>query len=51
MAKLTSITGKVLLQIGDMEPVEVGTVEIPINASIVPEPAKRYHSTTNGDDK
>lgn len=41
MAAVAKMTGRVLVQFGDDEPVEVGTVEIPINVSTVPSPTKR----------
>ncbi len=41
MATLATIKGRVLVQIGENEPIEVGTIEIPIN--IVTEPTKKPH--------
>lgn len=40
-AVIATIKGKVLIQMEGMEPVEVGTVEIPIHVSTKHEPAKR----------
>ncbi|WP_165875390.1 hypothetical protein [Microbacterium sp. PI-1] len=40
-AIISTIKGKVLIQVGDSEPVEVGTVEIPIHVSTKHESAKR----------
>lgn len=40
-ATVATLHGKVLIQIGDGEPVEVGTVDIPIRVGTVPEPALR----------
>jgi hypothetical protein len=36
MALIQKLVGKVLIQIGDNAPVEIGTVEIPIELSIEP---------------
>lgn len=41
MASMAKATGRVLVQLGEDEPVEVGTIEIPIHASAVPTPARR----------
>ena len=48
MAKVGNITGKVLIQIGDNDPVEVGTVEIPVNVDFADsaKPALRMPTTT-----
>jgi hypothetical protein len=42
-----TLTGKVLIQIGEGEPVEVGTVEIPIHVDTRP---IRPHGTLRGSD-
>ena len=36
MAIIQKLTGRVLIQVGDNEPVEIGTVEIPIELSTAP---------------
>lgn len=41
MPALVSLTGRVLLQVGDNDPIEVGTIEIPIHATVRPEPEYR----------
>lgn len=40
-AIVSTIKGKVLIQVEGSEPVEVGTVEIPIHVSTKHQPAKR----------
>lgn len=40
-ALIASIKGRVLIQVADMEPVEVGTIEIPIHVGTQPENKKR----------
>lgn len=40
MAILTNITGRILVQVGDREPVEVGTIDIPVT---VTEPRPTFH--------
>ncbi|MDN5669969.1 MAG: hypothetical protein L0G87_16410 [Renibacterium salmoninarum] len=40
MAILTNITGRILVQVGDADPVEVGTIEIPVT---VTEPSQKIH--------
>lgn len=48
MATLATIKGRVLVQIGDNEPIEVGTIEVPID--IVTEPSKKpnYRGVAGG---
>lgn len=46
-AILATLTSRVLLQIGDNEPVEVGTIDIPIHATISHEEPARTISTIN----
>jgi len=36
-----TLTGRILIQIGDSDPVEVGTVDIPIHVSTAPTPVTR----------
>lgn len=43
---MAKITGRVLVQIGDGEPVEIGTIEIPIEGKL-PTPNVETHSTVN----
>ncbi|MGO2665686.1 hypothetical protein [Mycetocola reblochoni] len=41
MASIAKATGRVLVQLGEDEPVEVGTIEIPIDVGTQPIPARR----------
>lgn len=54
MAHIGTLTGRVLVQIGDGEPIEIGTIEIPITASARPAKARpgdghRVEQDHNGD--
>lgn len=48
MATLATIKGRVLVQIGDNEPIEVGTIEVPIDIVTGPSKKPGYRGATRG---